>query len=283
MSREQAKKGHDDDGEEHDEELWLVSYADMMTLLFGFFVILYSFSTVDDKKFAQMSEKVAEAFKNKDEKKVAEVDAGLSDDARQIRALQMLVSMLNLGDNIDEAVSKIETSFAEGKASENAKSVLVEKVAAKNKKLVASVEQSGGDEYQVVELVLPATTLFPSGGFNLSRGASSQLQGLAEDLRHVADLAEIEVLGHTDSQQPARDAGYDNNLALSSLRAGAVASALIKFGVDRRKITVRGLGDLKPIVSDLGKDGRPNAFNMAQNRRVTILLKVRRGHVPTSH
>jgi hypothetical protein len=112
---------HIEDDEEHDNELWLVSYADMVTLLFGFFVILFSLSDLDDKKFDQMTARMAEAFKANDGKKSAETDAGVSTEARQLRALQMLVAMLNLGDSVDDAVPKIEKSFAEGKAVEGAK------------------------------------------------------------------------------------------------------------------------------------------------------------------
>jgi chemotaxis protein MotB len=281
--RKAVSRQGDDDHEEHDEELWLVSYADMMTLLFGFFVILYSFSTLDDKKFDQMSERMAEAFKNKDDKKAAESDVGLSAEARQIRALQMLVSMLNLGDSVDDAIGKIEKSFAEGKNAENAKAILVEKVVERNKSLVSTIDTAAGSEYQTIELVLPAKTLFPSGGYSLSKDAATQLQGLADDLRQVTGLSEIEIVGHTDSQTPGPGSLYDNNFTLSSLRAGAVASTLIRYGVDRKRIVVRGMGDLKPLLPEFGEDGRPNATNMAKNRRVSVLLKVRRTHAPTSH
>jgi|GEM_PF-540228 len=59
-----AHKDHDDDHEEslHADEVWLVSYADMMTLLFGLFVILYSMSSVDTKKYEAFSKAAVESF-----------------------------------------------------------------------------------------------------------------------------------------------------------------------------------------------------------------------------
>jgi chemotaxis protein MotB len=59
-----AHKGHEDEHEEelHAEEVWLVSYADLMTLLFGLFVILYSMSSVDTKKYEAFSKAAVESF-----------------------------------------------------------------------------------------------------------------------------------------------------------------------------------------------------------------------------
>jgi chemotaxis protein MotB len=272
--------GHED--EEHDEELWLISYADMVTLLFGFFVILYSFSTLDDKKFDQMSEKVAEAFKAKGQKS-DEAGAGVSAEERQVRALQMLIGMLNLGDNVEEAVANIEKSYAHAKAADGVKALIAEKVQGRDERLVAAVEKSDSGELQTVELIIPSSTLFPSGGSSLSTEASAKLHGLADDLRQTADLAEIEVVGHTDGQTPGKGALYDSNFTLSSLRAGAVASTLIRFGIDPKLVSVRGMGSLKPLVPERDSAGRPIAANMAKNRRVGILLKVRRAHVPQAH
>jgi chemotaxis protein MotB len=270
------------ESEDHDEELWLISYADMMTLLFGFFVILYTFSTLDNKKFDQMSEKVAEAFEA-GAKKTSESDAQVSVEERQARALQMLISMMNLGDDVDSAIDNIEKSYAHTKASEGANAMIAEKLQGQDKQLVEAVASSNGDEMQTVELIIPSSTLFPSGGSSLSKEATAKLHALADDLRQTTGLAEIEVVGHTDGQTPGKGALYDSNFTLSSLRAGAVASTLIRFGIDPKLMSVRGLGSLKPLVPERDSAGRPITANMAKNRRVGILLKVRRAHAPKAH
>lgn len=267
--------------DEHEEELWLVSYADMVTLLFGFFVILFSFSTLDEKKFDQMTEKVAEAFNAKDEKRAPVADAGISSEARQLRALQMLVAMLSLGESVDDAVTKIEKSYAESKTMEGAKAVVAEKVQAESKGLVESVGRGKDEDLQTLEMVLPDASLFPPGSYHLTPEATVKLKALAADLRQVADLTEIEVAGHTDGRRVGPP--YDSNFTLSALRAGAVASVLIRFGVDDKKLTVRGMGSLRPLVPEHDRDGRPLPANMAKNRRVTIALKVRHTHDPVAH
>lgn len=267
--------------EDHGEELWIMSYADMVTLLFGFFVILYSFSTVDDKKFDQMSEKLAESFKS--EKITERSEEGITNEARRVRALQMLVSMLNLGDTVEEALPKIEHSFVEAKTSKSINDQIMGGVAAKNTDTIGDVKKHASKEFQTIELVLPAHVLFPSGGYRLSDKASKSLNDLASDIRNIAGLHEIEVVGHTDSAAPGKNDIYSSNFELSALRAGAVASILTKFGIEENKIRVRGLGSAQPLLAESDAGGRPIPGNRAKNRRVGILLKVRNASAQTSH
>lgn len=269
--------------EDQGDDMWIMSYADMVTLMFGFFVILYSFSTLDEKKFDQMSEKMSEAFKVRSDQLSSESNSGISSEERQIRALQMLVSMMNLGENVEDAVEKIEKSYGQDKASEATQKLITEKLTSQEKKLLSKTSKSANSEFQTVELILPAATLFPPGGFQLSKQATARLHGLADDLRQAQQIGEIEILGHTDGQPPSKSAFYDNNFTLSSLRAGAVASVLIRFGVDPKLISVRGMGSLNPLVPERNPNGSLLPDNMAKNRRVEILLKMRRTHAQTAH
>jgi chemotaxis protein MotB len=246
-------------------------------------VILFSFSTLDEHKFDQMSEKMAEAFKAKDGSKTSESDVGVTSESRQLRALQMLVTMLNLGDNVDDAVANVERSFADGKTLEGAKALLDEKLASDAKSVVNSIQRSNTDEFRTIELVLPDSSLFASGSYRLRPAARPKIRSLAQDLRLIDGLAEIEVVGHTDGQPPARGSAYDGNFTLSSLRAGAIAAELLRFGVDERKLTVRGMGSLKPLAPERDGNGKPLPENMAKNRRVSILLKVRAIHAAVAH
>ena len=271
------------ESEDHGEELWLVSYADMVTLLFGFFVILFSFSTIDDKKFDQMSEKVSEAFKNTDGKITAKEDSSVKGEARQLRAMQMLVTLLKLGDDIDSVVDKIEKNFSNEKQAATAKDVLLEKVAIENKDVGVVTSESKYADYHYVELVLPDETLFGSGKYRLSSEAVKKIGALASSLSQVPDVLEIEVVGHTDGQPPSHTQLIDDNFTLSSLRAGAVAAALIQFGVDPKKLSVRGLGNLKPILPERDDQGRLLLANRSKNRRVSILLKVRGADASLAH
>lgn len=91
------RTGHGGGHEEHNEEGWLVSYADMMTLLFGFFVILFSMSNMDKKKYEQMSESLAKEFKEAQQPK-AEPAAPPSAQLNKALKERLLNSGLNTRD-----------------------------------------------------------------------------------------------------------------------------------------------------------------------------------------
>ena len=264
----------DADTEDHDGELWLVSYADMVTLLFGFFVILFSFLNIDDKKFDQMSEKVAEAFKSNDTENISKSEVGVIGEERQVRALQMLITMLGMGENMDTTVNQIEEVYAQSQMDASAKNIIKEKIISRHREIIASSTEN--ESLHNVELILPELSLFNSGDTRLKANAKAKIRALATDLNLIDGLVEIEVNGHTDSQAVRKNSPYINNFTLSSVRAGAVAEILLQTGISPKKISVRGMGSLFPILPERDLEGNLIYANMAKNRRVTILVKMRK-------
>jgi chemotaxis protein MotB len=255
----------------HDEEIWLVSYADMMTLLFGFFVILYTLSKVDEKKFAQIGKQLAEAFGGEIQK-VEPTQNIVQGEARRLRALQLLVTMLNLGDNVDKAVRKIEEESQAAKNLEAVKDMINDQVKKKgpgtfNIPLDTSVKSDR------IEIVMPDGLLFESGTATLMPKAVEGLKRVATYLTKVNGLLGIEVVGHTDSQVPAATSLFPNNWSLSAARAGAVANELIKDGLETKNITTSGMADLQPLFPERGPEGNLIFENMTKNRRVVIVVK----------
>jgi len=265
--------------EEHDEEGWLVSYADMVTLLFGFFVIMYSMANLDEKKFAQMGENVASAFKapEADLQKKKKSDA-LTQESRQARALQMMSGMINPSESTEQLVKKIE---AAARDTADAKKLRDE--------LKGATKKIGEDFFTdkpdspVVELVLPEKILFASGSDVLSQEAQAKIAQLGTTIARIQDLERIEVVGHTDSSPPGRNSLFKNNFALSSARAGSVAAALMQGGVRKDLLRVRGMGDLEPLITNAPdkSQGGPQAVrspvavvsSQAQNRRVHLIIR----------
>ncbi len=260
-----------DDSADH-SELWIVSYADMMTLLFGFFVILYSLSQIDDKKFSTVGKELAEAFSGKVDKSETEVTQLM--DARQIRALQMLVAMLNLGENVEQAVENIERKAAGAQSMEAARQMLIEDLKAKHEEAnLDALRLNVTHKDDEVEIALPDTMLFESGTADLTPRAKIGLQRIAGFLTRVKGLAGIEVVGHTDSLPPSRSAKFPSNFALSAARAGAVTEELIKHGVEGKTLATRGMASLQPLFPERRSDGSIIPANLAKNRRVSILVK----------
>jgi chemotaxis protein MotB len=255
----------------HGEELWVVSYADMMTLLFGFFVILYSLSQVDDKKFNAVGREIADAFGEK--KKVEDTEVGQINEQREIRALQYLIAMLNLGDNMEEAVDKIERTMAESKDFDAAKQVMKEIVEADKTGTLAGIGGKLPDKSEVTEIVFPDSMLFTLGRAELNESAKVTLGEIARLLSKVEGLAKVEIVGHTDSLRPSGKSPYSSNWALSAARAGAVADELSRAGVPPKTLLTRGMADVQPLFPERGEGGRLIRENMGRNRRVHIILK----------
>ena len=266
------------EADESGDEQWIVSYADMVTLLFGFFVILYSFSTFDEKKFDQMGEKLASAFKAPEDldKKTAS-EAGITTEARQIRALQLLVAMMNLGENMDQALNKIEHGAMNESDVNSTKEMLKEKL---KEQTGISMIKSKSIDPSVVELVLPEKILFQSGQAELSLEAQKNIQKLGKDLLRINDIDKIEVVGHTDSSPPGKTSLFKTNFTLSSARAGAVAQELMKSGLPAELFSVKGMADLEPLTEAVDKTaakGNTKSVVIPQdptvNRRVHIVLR----------
>jgi chemotaxis protein MotB len=281
MGGKQKPWEHHEASEEGDEG-WLVSYADMVTLLFGFFVILYSMANLDEKKFEQMGENVAEAFKapETDVKKDKQKPETQTKEARQARALQMMAGMVYPSESTEQMVKKIE---AAAKMTADAKEI--------REQLKTKTKDFGDDlfsdkpESKFVELTLPENILFASGSDALSPEARSKLGQLGKTLSAIQGLERIEVVGHTDSSPPGKSSVFKSNFALSSARAGMVASALMAGGMKSDLLSVRGMADLEPLVtassavgvSVIGKKQSANnnlsASGQVKNRRVQLIIR----------
>ncbi len=252
-----------------ENNLWVVSYADMMTLLFGFFVIIASLSKLDDEKVSSVGKELANAFS---ETGSAQIDSNIGE--RQLRALQLLAAMANINGNIDEVVEKVENRAAQAENLDMAKEILKDDLQISDTKLVANLSDQT-NESKNVEIALPDSFLFVSGTAVLLPAAKSSIRKIAESLSKLKGLAGIEVTGHTDSQPPSSNSLYPNNWALSSARAGAVAEELVRYGVDQKGLITRGMSSLEPLFPEKDANGKILSENQAKNRRVQIVLKKR--------
>lgn len=256
-----------------DGELWIVSYADMMTLLFGFFVILFAISKLDDDKFYSVGKELAETFRGDATEAKSSSEVGMHMQSRQMRALQLLVAMLNLGENVEEAVDKIEKKIQTAEDFSAAKKALLEELSSTNYEILSQLRGSTLDKEDKLEIVIPDTFLFKSGSAELLPDALKKIKEFARIISKIDALIGVEVIGHTDSLPPSKTSLYPSNWALSSARAGTVASELIKNGVSSRMMNVRGLASLQPLFPEYKPDGTLIKENLTKNRRVHIVIK----------
>ncbi|CAI8931904.1 flagellar motor protein MotD [Methylocaldum szegediense] len=256
-----ARRRHSE--EEHvNLERWLVSYADFITLLFAFFVVMYAISSVNEGKYRVLSESLSEVFK--EPRKDHDLAATL--EPIQIGHLKKGQDLLgepvtqedskSFESKVDAATEDLETEYARlehlADQIEAALSPFIDDdlVVVKRHELWVEVEMKSG-------------LFFASGKADLSKESLPILDRLSEILREVDNTIHVE--GHTDSV-PINTSQYPSNWALSSARAAVVVHQLMRNGIDPRRMAAIGYGEYHPVADNGTDEGR------YQNRRVVIVL-----------
>lgn len=221
------------------KDRYLVTYADLITLLLGLFVILYASSQVDKDKFKEFSEALSQYFKSKPAQ-VLEGGDGVLSGSKQGVPEPILIPTGN------KTLSQVnqETQSALSKFIQSG---------------MMSVRQSSG----ALTLVLPEKLLFQSAKAELQTDAYTALDSIASVLKGTNFAVFVD--GHTDSQ-PIRTFQYESNWHLSVARAMNVGYRLIRNGVQEHNFVIRGFGAQKPITANNTDQGK------AQNRRVEITI-----------
>jgi OOP family OmpA-OmpF porin len=116
-------------------------------------------------------------------------------------------------------------------------------------------------------LTLGTDALFDFDRYNIKPSASARLNRLASDLRRVASVSSILIVGHTDSK-----GSEEYNFRLGQRRADAVAGYLAAKGVPTSLMTTQSRGELDPVAPNTLPNGRDNPQGRALNRRVVITV-----------
>jgi chemotaxis protein MotB len=265
-----ARKHQAHHEEEHEnEERWLVSFADMMTLLFALFMVLFSISSVNTSKFEALQKSLNDAFSG------AVLDGGKSmlsagssaDETAQSSVQPPLPSLRPLTDIKGAKTSKQSTAEAEkaSKQEEQDFRALKRRIdkLAKDAGLQGKVNVTIRRRGLVIQL-LTDKVFFQSGSANLKPYAKGLVDKIAVVVRGER-AHPIVVEGHTDSQ-PISGSQYPSNWELSGARAGAVIRAFTTNGVNARRVSGGMYASQEPIDSNSTAEGR------AKNRRVEIVL-----------
>jgi len=254
MARTRRKKAFLDEPDNH--ERWLVSYADFVTLLFAFFVVMYSISSVNDTKYAHLSEALDDAFS-----KVTKVHR--VDDPIQIGVEPTTIRPIILDNPTTEEVNKRKALSDEilkerrqlQMVSEQFEDVLQPYV---NNDLV---KVKRNDFW--IELEMNSQLLFLSGEAELSNQAKPVLRKVSEVIRRMPNVINIE--GHTDNV-PIDTVEFPSNWDLSSARATTVVREFVLNGISPKRLSAVGYGEFHPVADNSNVDGQN------KNRRVVLVL-----------
>lgn len=260
-------------------ERWLISYADFITLLFAFFVVMYSISQVNDSKYRVLSDTFIEAFNQPtDSQSNAEPSESLNPSNDVITPIDMgktaqattnqqeVPSVITDQGEVAQTLSSI-ASTEEPTPTSDELSQISDLVTEKFSQLITDqmIQVSSNELWLQIEL--KDSILFSSGSAETSEQAQKIFDEIALILKNYSNPVQVE--GFTDNI-PINSAKYPTNWELSSARASAIVKYLAMKGVAPERLSAVGYGEYQPVATNATEAGR------AQNRRVAIMVAKRK-------
>jgi chemotaxis protein MotB len=239
------RKSHQEEPENH--ERWLVSYADFITLLFAFFVVLYATSSQNEEKEKKFENSIRASFK---------MIGGLGD------------KMNNSGGPSGNIIDP-EDVLQRKRVGNEELEVVIDRMLAKNLSAAERKDSLNGVRHEPggVRIILSANSLFPTGSAKLRLPALKSIDKIAAILKLSNRSFVIE--GHTDDQPSGGN--YDSNWDLASIRATSILKYLVRVHkMDPSRLSAASYADQRPLAPNT------TAENRSKNRRIEILI-VNRG------
>lgn len=226
---------------------WMVSYADFVTLLFAFFVVLYASAQVDKKKMAVLSEAIRSGF----------ASLGVGKDAvTVVLPNSTAVSLTDKTPNQPDAQEAIKQKLEQTLSKELQKQTVVLRQTPEG--IIISLREVG---------------FFESGSATLRASSMDTFDRIASVLSTLRSNVRIE--GHTDTV-PIHNAQFNSNWELSSARATEVIRLLLtREDIQPARLSASGYGEYHPVADNSNEEGRRS------NRRVDLVILVPAG-TPTS-
>jgi chemotaxis protein MotB len=243
MARRKAHPDHEN------HERWLVSYADFITLLFAFFVVMFASSQADKGRAKQVSESVKKALEGeKMSAVIAAVLGGAMDNKGQGNAMMKgpggakppnTEKLPELLPSLHVLTQELKQEIEQGK-------------------IRVSMEPRG------LTISFTQAALFPSGEDVISPESYASLEKVAAAILKIPNPVRLE--GHTDSL-PIRNSRFRSNWELSAARSIALLDLLTtRFHVPAARVSIAGYADNAPLASNDTEQGR------SRNRRVDIVI-----------
>jgi chemotaxis protein MotB len=275
------KKPHEEHEEHVNHERWLVSYADMLTLLFVLFVVLFSMSSVDQKKFAELAAGLSAGF-GADSVAFTGQSAPLDGSANNASVVQIDPGS-NPGDGSSgtqglnqkqlEAVEAALKAEDRKKASANAEKAAQEaqdlkEIENKISDALSKEKLLGNAKFTIdsrglVVTIVTNEVVFAGNRADLRAGGRKILGAIAPTLVKLPN--KIEVDGHTN-QLRSRTTFYPSGWELSSARASTVVRFFAENSIAKKRLSAVGFSDTKPLIDP--SDPR----SITQNRRVDVVV-----------
>jgi chemotaxis protein MotB len=250
--------------QEHvNHERWLVSYADFITLLFAFFVVLYSSSQVDKRKAGRLALAIQVAFQELGVFQTSNTKVPLKDeDALPFETVQ-IVENINKDTDLKRIVNPMKgalSSAGEAQSLQEAQEAIQKALdpEIQRREVAMSMHREG------LVVSLREMGFFDSGSATVRPGSLDAISRLAGVLKQRPENLRIE--GHTDNV-PIHTVRFSSNWELSTARATDLIQLLItKYGLPPSHLSAAGYGEFHPVASNNTSEGR------GQNRRLDVVI-----------
>ncbi len=261
-----ARKRRHEEHENH--ERWLISYADLLTLMFAFFVVMYAVSSVNEGKFRVLSSSLVASFRapnrSLDPIQLGEPVANpLSAPPIDLPARSPLAAPKEFAMLPFEKENQHPNELSPGDYT----TVELDSAAHRIEAAMATLVAQGLVEVRRMthwlEVEIKASVLFASGSATLEPGALPVLERLALILRGLENPIDVE--GFTDDV-PISNAVFPSNWELSAARSASVVRLFVENGVPPQRMVVIGFGEFRPIAENTNERGR------SRNRRVIVSI-----------
>lgn len=224
---------------------WMVTYADLMSLLFALFVLLLSFSEVNDNSFKKNAGPMREAFNQ---------NADFETDEE---------STLSGGSGILQGVKTVPLDIPDREVLHEA--MLAELRRSLQRDIASNLVEIEDTNTGII-LRFPSETAFQSGGAELTPSSYPTLDKIIPVLARTP--GDIKVGGHTDDL-PISTLQFRSNWDLSAARATSVVHYMIRSGqIPKERLTSQGFADSRPLMENKNRESR------AKNRRVEISIEI---------
>ena len=224
-----------------DDATWLVTYADLMTILLVFFILLYALVSLETEKYKHAVETVKVQLKDTE-------------------ALIGLVELMEIPETADTQVTIEDITGLRDRKKNLFEDIQKFARASHQKKNISTRILDGK-----IIVSIKGKALFTSGSARLNAAATYIFDEIMQILADYPDY-NINIKGHTDNI-PISTQSFPSNWELSAVRATTVLKYLISKGISPKRLTATGYGDVLPLVPNTSGENR------AQNRRVEFVLE----------
>ena len=247
--------------EEHPDERWLITYADVLTLMYVLFMVLFAISSVNTNRFELLKQSLTDAFNSG----LAAGGTSVLDTVSGTPAPVVDTPTSQIAPEVPSVGGISLSDASPGQILETKQLQAAEKAIDANLKqqgLAGTVTTSVNERGLAVRIKSDGV-LFDPGAAVLKPAGASIVAPIAASLKGLPNPIRVE--GHTDST-PIHTAQFPSNFALSGVRAAAVVVAMQAAGIPEKRLQVAGYGDTRPVADNDTAEGR------SQNRRVEILI-----------